>query len=171
MNTFERVVSVTNRFLAGVPLATGLYIIGAAAIYRTSGYYGITLGIVFIALGILGFRGRLLRRPSNAQGLLICLALGVSSMITLLVAWESWRAYTLLNFCKEVRVGLPFSDLLRLERRHWIDDSFLVQARFRDFVDQAHSRDLDFRSHMLDPDFQCSITHDGSVVTTVQLLE
>lgn len=65
---------------------------------------------------------------------------------------------------------MTVTELLALERRHWIDDSFLVQARFDDYVDQAHARSLEFRSQPIDPDFACAIRHDGKVVTGVQLL-
>lgn len=65
---------------------------------------------------------------------------------------------------------MTVGDLLSLERRHWIDDSYLVQARLSDHIDQAQSHSLEFRSHMLDPDFACAISHDGSVVTGIELL-
>ena len=88
----------------------------------------------------------------------------------LFVAWEAWRAHTLLAFCKAARPGISFADLLALEKHHWIDDSYLVQAKFDGYVDQFHSNDLEFRSHMLDPDFACAIVHDGQTVKFVQLL-
>jgi hypothetical protein len=65
---------------------------------------------------------------------------------------------------------MSFSEMLGLERRHWINDSYLVQAVFDGYVDQAHSFDLEFRSHMLDPDFACVISHDGHLVKSVRLL-
>src|SRR5690348_2368249 len=104
----------------------------------------------------------------RSRWLLILLALAVLLPIPSWIAWESWRAYTLLKFCREAQVGMPLADLLRLERRHWIDNSYLVEARIPGFVDQAHSRDLSFRSHMFDPDFECAVSHDGTVVTAVQ---
>jgi hypothetical protein len=86
------------------------------------------------------------------------------------IVWESWRAHTLLAFCKEAKPGMRFSELLRLEHRRWINDSYLVQAQFEGYIDQAHSFDLEFRSHIYDPDFACVISHDGYTVTNVQLL-
>jgi hypothetical protein len=65
---------------------------------------------------------------------------------------------------------MPFADLIALERRRWIDESYLVEAHFDGYIDQAHSTDLEFRSHMLDPDFACAIVHDGRTVKIVQLL-
>lgn len=65
---------------------------------------------------------------------------------------------------------MSFADLLALEKRHWISDSYLVQSRFTGYIDQAHSKELEFRSHMLDPDFACNIVHDGQTVNIVQLL-
>jgi hypothetical protein len=65
---------------------------------------------------------------------------------------------------------MSLTDLLRLEHHHWINDSYLVEARFKDYVDQAHSRDLEFRSHIYDPPFACAITHDGNANTSVELL-
>jgi hypothetical protein len=91
--------------------------------------------------------------------------------IVLFFAREAWRSHTLLAFCKAVQPGISFPELLALEKRHWIDNSYLVQANFHeDFVDQAHSPALEFRSRMLDPDFACAITHDGRTVKLVQLL-
>jgi hypothetical protein len=102
-------------------------------------------------------------------------AIGILASVIILplalwVAWETWRAHTLLAFCKEARVGMLFADFLKLERRHWIDDSYLVQSNFDGYIDQAHSNDLEFRSHMLDPDFACAVVHDGHTVKIVQLL-
>jgi hypothetical protein len=102
------------------------------------------------------------------------LALGAAVVLLPIPSWmlrEGWRAHTLLVFCNEARVGMSLPDLLGLERHRWIDNSYLVQALSPDFVDQVHSLDLDFRSHMFDPDFQCSVTHDGTVVTSVRLLK
>ena len=90
--------------------------------------------------------------------------------LALFVARETWRARTLLAFCKAAQPGIAFADLLALEKRHSIDDSYLVQANFDGYIDQASSHDLEFRSHMYDPDFACAIGHDGHKVKYVQLL-
>ena len=87
------------------------------------------------------------------------------------LAWEGWRAYTLMAFCKEVHVGMPLDEFLRRERHHWVNDSYLVQKMFRDYVDQTHSRELEFRSHILDPEFACYYEHDGKTITKAQILE
>jgi hypothetical protein len=86
------------------------------------------------------------------------------------IAWERWRENALLAFCRDVSVGMSFEDLLRRERRDWIDNSYLVQALFDDYVDQAHSRELEFRSHIYDPPFACVVSHDGRRITGVQLV-
>jgi hypothetical protein len=65
---------------------------------------------------------------------------------------------------------MSLADLISLERRHWIGESFLVQTRFKDYIDQAHSHNLEFRSQLFDPDFACAIGHDGRTVMNVQLL-
>jgi hypothetical protein len=65
---------------------------------------------------------------------------------------------------------MSFTDLLGLEKSHWIDDSYLVQSILDGYIDQAHSNDLEFRSHMLDPDFACNVVHDGRTVKVVRLL-
>jgi hypothetical protein len=83
---------------------------------------------------------------------------------------EWWRARTLLAFCKVAQPKVSLDELLVLEKKYWIDDSYLVQAGFEGYIDQRHSHDLEFRSHMMDPDFACAITHDGRVVESVQLL-
>ena len=167
INKFVRFVAILNRLFGAVALLAGIYFFSAALIYRGGVLPGVT-GLLFIGIGILGLRGRV---RSPVQGSLILLAISASLLLPLFTAWEAWRAYTLLAFCKEARVGMPLPDLLRLERSHWIDDSYLVEARFHDFVDQAHSHNLGFRSHMLDPDFECAIGHDGAFVTSVQLLQ
>ena len=76
----------------------------------------------------------------------------------------------LLAFCKDVRVGMSFDELLHSEKRDWIDESYLVQAVLHDYVDQVHSHELEFRSHIYDPPFACFISHDGRRVTSVQLM-
>lgn len=86
------------------------------------------------------------------------------------IAWEGWRADTLLAFCKQAQVGMPVADLLDLEERHRIDDSYLVQAQFDGYIGQIHSTELEFRSHMLDPDFACFVGHNGNTVKSVQLV-
>jgi len=86
------------------------------------------------------------------------------------VANEWWRARTLLAFCKVAQPKISLDQLLALEKKYWIDDSYLVQAGFEGYIDQRHSHDLEFRSHMMDPDFACAISHDGQVVKSVQLL-
>ena len=83
---------------------------------------------------------------------------------------ELWRARALLAFCKVVRPQVSFDELLALEKKYWIDDSYLVQAGFEGYIDQRHSHDLEFRSHMMDPDFACEISHDGHIVKSVELL-
>ena len=65
---------------------------------------------------------------------------------------------------------MSLEGLLDLERSHWINESYLVQARFDDYVDQAHSYGLEFRSQPMDPDFACAINHNGQTVTSVVLL-
>jgi len=87
------------------------------------------------------------------------------------VAWQAWRANTLRAFCGEVRPGISLADLYRLEERHRINDSYLMEALVPDYTDQAHSPELTFRSHALDPDFECAISHDGTKVTAARLVE
>ena len=67
-----------------------------------------------------------------------------------------WRDRALLAFCKDTRAGLSFAGLRSLEKRHRIGESFLVEARFKDYVDQAHSHSLEFRSQWFDPDWSSS---------------
>jgi hypothetical protein len=110
------------------------------------------------------------RAAASTRWLLISFAGVIVLALPSWVAWEIWRAHAVNAFCKDVKVGMPFADLLRTERRHWINKSYLVQAMFEDYVDQAHSHDLEFRSHMLDPPFACAISHDGHTVTSVHLL-
>ncbi len=106
-----------------------------------------------------------------ARRALLTLAAAPVLWLVSFAARETWRAHTLLAFCKAARPGISLPELVALEKRHWIDDSYLVQANFDDgYVDQAHSPSLEFRSYMLDPDFACAITHDGHTVKSVQLL-
>jgi hypothetical protein len=90
--------------------------------------------------------------------------------LALLLAWQVWRDRSLLAFCKASQPGIMFSELLALEKRHSIDDSYLVQAKFDGYIDQVSSPGLEFRSQIYDPDFACAIGHDGQKVLNVQLL-
>ena len=85
------------------------------------------------------------------------------------VAWNVWRSRNLLAFCNQLRPGLTIGELHDLERRHGVDDSYIVQAKSKDYVDQAHSPSLNFRSQMMDPDFECAVNHDGHVVTSFDI--
>jgi hypothetical protein len=96
-----------------------------------------------------------------------------AAIVLAITAWivrETWRSHTLLAFCKAARPGMSFGDLIKLEKRHWIDESYLVQARFEGYQGQRDTPGLEFRSQMFDPDFACAITHDGVTVKFVQLL-
>jgi hypothetical protein len=109
--------------------------------------------------------------PRAARWVLGVLCAAVLVPLAAWVAWETWRAYTLRAFCGEVRPGISLADLHRLEKSHWIDDSYLMEARFPGYIDQAHTPALTFRSHPLDPDFDCDIRHDGAKVTAARLVE
>lgn len=85
--------------------------------------------------------------------------------------WLEWREHKVRSLCADARVGMSVSELLRLERDHGIDESYLVQSLFDKPVDQFRSKDLEFRSVMLDPIFACAIDHDGIRVTNVQALD
>jgi hypothetical protein len=106
----------------------------------------------------------------RARWILISCVAAVVLSLPGLIAWQIWRDHALLGFCKDARPGMSFTDLVSLERRHWINGSYLIQTVFKGYMDQAHSYDLEFRSHFFDPDFACAITHDGHTVTSVQLL-
>src|SRR5258708_7840682 len=77
--------------------------------------------------------------------LVSCAAVVVLPLVAL-IAWQMWRDRASLTFCKEARAGISFAELTSLEKRHWIGESFLGEARFKDYVDQAHSHSLEFRS-------------------------
>jgi hypothetical protein len=106
----------------------------------------------------------------SVRWVLILFAVMFFLSLSVYIAWQRWRENALLAFCKDVSVDISFADLLRAEKRHWIDNSYLVEALFKDYVDQAHSHELEFRSHIYDPPFACVISHDGRRVTSVQLL-
>jgi hypothetical protein len=86
------------------------------------------------------------------------------------IACQLWRDHAVRSFCREVRVGMPVADLIELERRHWIDSSYLVLFTGIDFEHQAQMAQLTFRSHMLDPDFECAVTQNGVKVTETALV-
>lgn len=171
LNALARGLVVAIRVLGIIAIASGVYFLSVLLIYRSGDYHSVIIGVVFLATGVLGLIRRLPRRHFWECGLLLLLPLGAMALLSMWVVWESWRAHTLLEFCKEARVGMTVSDLLRLERKHWIDDSYLVDARFAGFIDQAHTPSLGFRSHIYDPEFECAIDHNGTVVTAVRLLK
>ncbi|MBS0380667.1 MAG: hypothetical protein JSS29_19465 [Proteobacteria bacterium] len=169
--TLTQLLRIGNRILGVAVLVFGLSAIATEQRSTAGRAIGGVLGGLLIAAGIVGIRGRIRRLPSAEQTGLIFIVLLLLSAIP---AWgfrEVWRAHTLHAFCHQTRVGMPLSELFGLERQHGIDDSYLAQAKYRGYVDQVHSNELDFRSHMFDPDFQCSIEHDGRVVTSVRLLQ
>jgi hypothetical protein len=90
--------------------------------------------------------------------------------IPTLIAWQLWRDHVVRSFCREVHVGMPVAHLIELEKRHWIDSSYLVLFTGIDFEHQAQMPQLTFRSHMLDPDFECAIAQNGVVVTEAALV-
>jgi hypothetical protein len=104
---------------------------------------------------------------------LIVLFLVAASIILPFIAYlavEAWRARTLMAFCKAAQPGITIAELMALEKRHSIDESYLVQAMLSNYIDQTSSQYLEFRSRMYDPDFACAISHDGENVKSVQLL-
>lgn len=110
------------------------------------------------------------RRTTWRTRILLAALCAIPVTFAYYVGKESWRAHTLLEFCREVKSGISYEDMVALENRHWIEDSYLVQANFDGYVDQRHERSLEFRSHMMDPDFACVIGHDGQTIRFVQLL-
>jgi hypothetical protein len=111
-------------------------------------------------------------RRKGVRLLFVLLGLGAGLVLTItyFVSRQMWRDHALLSFCKAAQSGISITALLVLEKRHGIDDSYLVQAGFADYIDQAHSPSLEFRSQWFDPEFVCAITHDGQTVKVVQLL-
>ena len=65
---------------------------------------------------------------------------------------------------------MSIADLIALERRLWIDSSYLVIFTGIDFEHQAQMPQLTFRSHMFDPDFECAVTQNGVIVTEAALV-
>jgi hypothetical protein len=109
----------------------------------------------------------------RARWILIVCASAVLLLVGFVFAirlWQMARDRALLVFCKDARPGMPFDKLIALERSDRIDESYIVEAKFKDFVDQAHTQSLEFRSQWFDPYFVCVVTHDGSTVMKVQLL-
>jgi hypothetical protein len=85
------------------------------------------------------------------------------------LAWEKWRGHRLHKFCSEALAemstgrGMSVTDLLRLERSHGIDSSYIVgEARF-----PAKNRYLTFGAVSVER--ECAISHDGTNVTGVQI--
>ena len=110
------------------------------------------------------------RNGGRLRFVLLALGAGVVLTFTYFISRQAWRDHVLLSFCKTAQPGISLSDLLALEKRQRIDESYLVQAGFADYIDQAHSPNLEFRSQWFDPEFVCAITHDGQTVKVVQLL-
>ena len=94
----------------------------------------------------------------------------VASIVVVPALWLAWRDHRLTQFCEQIRPGITLVELLSLEKRFGIDESFLVQSWFDEYVDQAHEKSLDFRSYPLDPEIQCSVGHNGVAVTSAILL-
>ena len=65
---------------------------------------------------------------------------------------------------------MSMSDLLTLERRYSIDESYMVGAQLDPHFDQTRAGTISFQNVMLDPDFACVVIHDGREVVDVNLL-
>lgn len=66
----------------------------------------------------------------------------VASIILRIAApglWLRHRFDAVLALRKGAKAGMPFSELLKLEKHQGIDNSFIVQASFADWIDQSHS--------------------------------
>jgi hypothetical protein len=94
--------------------------------------------------------------------IVVLILLGLILPFSAFIGWQKWRDHRVISFCHSIHVGLPIAELLKLEKQYGIDRSYLME----DFDQQARELDLVFRSHMLDPDFECSISHNGEVVTS-----
>jgi hypothetical protein len=105
-----------------------------------------------------------------ARWILVFCVLALALPLPAFIGWMMWRDHALLAFCRDAHAGMSLVELTELERSHWIDETFLVQAMFSDYVDQAHTDSLEFRSQFFDPDFACAIAHDGTIVKDVTLL-
>jgi hypothetical protein len=101
---------------------------------------------------------------------LIAIAAVLIIPILAFMAWQLRRDHVVRAFCRNVHVGTPVADLIRLERQHSIDSSYLVLFTDVDFEHQAKMPELIFRSHMFDPEFECVITQNGVIVTEAALV-
>ena len=90
-------------------------------------------------------------------------------LLAALSAWAYLRERNVVAFCADIQPGVTVAQLVQLERRHGIDDSYLITTRFEDYADRTKSRELEYRDQMLDPNVACSISHDGRTVSTVDL--
>jgi hypothetical protein len=98
----------------------------------------------------------------GAVGLIVVSVLFVPAL------WLSWRDHKLKGFCALVHVGTTVNELLRLEKLHGIDSSYMVGPEL--FAQQLKDTDLDLRSFPLDPDFVCWIQHDGKLITLAKIV-
>jgi hypothetical protein len=108
----------------------------------------------------------------------IKIAIGVAALIAAAVVvvplgWMTWRDHKVRAFCGDIHVGMSIAALLDLEKNHGIDPSYLFPFRGDTAppVRQQDTRDLTFiGSSPGDPNFECSVQHDGSVVTKARLV-
>jgi hypothetical protein len=93
--------------------------------------------------------------------------------IALPLGWMTWRDHKVRAFCGDIHVGMSISALLDLEHRHGIDGTYLFPFR-RDnpnHIRQQDIQDLTFiGSSPGDPNLECSVQHNGSIVTAAKLV-
>lgn len=85
--------------------------------------------------------------------------------VVVFVMWQEWREHRLRSYCSSIHVGIPVTEMLRLQKRYSIDESFLNPLH-----QKLTDRDVEFiGGYPGDPDFVCSFRHNGDVVTSAEI--
>ena len=110
---------------------------------------------------------------SRLTRIIVGVVAALIAAIALPLGWMIWRDHKVRAFCGDIQIGMSITALLDLEKNHGIDDSYLFPFRGDSPtpVRQQDTPDITFiGSSPGDPNFECSVQHDGSVVTKAKLI-
>ena len=91
--------------------------------------------------------------------------------VVVFVMWQEWREYRLRSYCSSIHVGMPVTEMLRLQKRYGIDESLLNPYNRHELHQKVTDQDVEFiGGYPGDPDFECSFRHNGETVTSAEIV-
>jgi hypothetical protein len=130
------------------------------------------IATIFLAVAWLYLKGPFSRVGIGLSRQFTGLALAAPVLfVAAFVTWQVWREHQLRSYCEAIHVGMPVTEMLRLQKRHDIDESFLNPYNRRELHQEVADQDVEFiGGYPGDPDFVCSFRHNGAVVTSAEIV-